>query len=237
MNLEGIMSASGLTPFAEAKMWDLYKDHAHEAGSKYAGDKTGLQNTDCITYCINVISFAYEKVGNPTMAARVRGQGRGIELATLLVADGWKAHYWNPDVRHPRDNSSEHPYSYQVAKKTGEYQAVMRGGDVRKLKLDGFIIDYNLVNPTAKVPNNIDVYNRLSSVRFAFGIARAGVHTFLFSCGMVFEVHWDKIGPDLYERSSFYDYKWLSGALIVPPDEAFVPEPGIWEEVLKFFGL
>jgi hypothetical protein len=40
----------------------------------------------------------------------------------------------------------------------------------------------------------------------------------MYSYNTVFEVHWDKDGADLYERTSFYQWPWLSGAMLTPPD-------------------
>jgi hypothetical protein len=46
------------------------------------------------------------------------------------------------------------------------------------------------------------------------------MHTWLFSFGSVYEVHWDGIGSDLYERTPLEVFGWLSGAIVVPPDQA-----------------
>ena len=215
-----------LTDRAEAKMWDLFKDHNHEVGTKYPGDKTGKKVTDCITYVRNVISHAYESTGQASLAAEVWKYTEGIDLALFLKRLNWKAHYWNPDVRFPRDGTSEHPFSYQQAVKHGTYY---------KVKVDGFVVNYNLdfkkhpkggffAGCTPGANNNDAIWNKVSRVRFAYGLARGGYHTFLYSMGMVFEVHWDKIGTDLYEQSSFYTYDWLSGLLLTPPDNPFVSE-------------
>jgi hypothetical protein len=64
-------------------------------------------------------------------------------------------------------------------------------------------------------------FDRFSQVKFAYGLARGGRHTFLCSYGMIFEVHWESIGADLYERSAFYYYPWLSGVMVTPPDATF----------------
>lgn len=75
--------------------------------------------------------------------------------------------------------------------------------------------------PVTVSDENLNILERVSKVKFAFGIARGGFHTFLFSYGEVFEVHWDQIGTGLYGKKAFKDYEWLSGALIVPPDSNF----------------
>lgn len=219
--------SSTFSEHAEAKMWDLLKDHSHEVGSKYPGDKTGKKNTDCITYVRNVISHAYESMGQSSIASDVWKYTEGMPLAMFLSRLGWKVHYWNPDVRFPRDGKPEHPYSYQQAIKTKTYYGA---------KVDGLVVDYNLdfkkhpsggfLSGCTPGPRNNDaIWNKVSRVRFAYGLARGGTHTFLYSFGMVFEVHWDKIDADLYERSSFYSFAWLSGLLLTPPDAAFTSDP------------
>jgi hypothetical protein len=201
-----------LTDYAYAKMLDLYKNHSHEVGSSYPGDKTGKQVTDCITYVQNVIRYAYTKVGKPEVSKRINF-AKGTDLATYLVGLGWRGCYWNPDVRKPRDQASEHPFSHHQAVKTGKYYGV---------KVKSFAVNYNLQSPTPKAPNNTRVFRQLSLARFAYGIARGGYHTFLLSFGSVYEVHWDQIGAGLYEKSPFYTYEWLSGALLFPPKSRFV---------------
>lgn len=62
---------------------------------------------------------------------------------------------------------------------------------------------------------------KLKRVRFGVGVSKGGRHTWLFSLGWVYEVHWDQIGPSLYEKSSFETYGWLSGAIVLPPDVVF----------------
>jgi hypothetical protein len=172
--------------------------------------------TDCITYVRNVLKYSYEQAGKPEVGKHARRLMEGFPLANYLVLNGWSAHYWNADVRHPRDGSPEHPFSYQQAVKTGKYYG---------LPLSGFVVNYNRVAPTATTPNTDAVYQRLGKVRFAYGIARGGKHTFLYSYGMVFEVHWDKIGAELYGRTPRYDYEWRSGVLVTPPGEPFFSDP------------
>jgi hypothetical protein len=53
-----------------------------------------------------------------------------------------------------------------------------------------------------------------------WGHSRGGRHTWLFSRGDVYEVHWDKVGADLYEASPLRGFPWLSGVIVVPHDQA-----------------
>jgi hypothetical protein len=215
------------TEQAVAKMTDLYSNHSHEVGSqlkksdpsKYAK----YEATNCITYALNVISFAFESIGNEKAAKKAWSLGqRGTELAAWLVNDhGWKGIYINPDVVHPTDKDSEHSYSHHLANKTCRYY---------KIPLHYKVINYTVtpkthaafkkVNKNAGVtaPNLIDIAN-LSKVEFGFGVSRGGMHTWLFSKGSVYEVHWDAIGKGLYEASPLSKYPWLSGAIVVPPNQ------------------
>jgi hypothetical protein len=206
-------------------MWTLMKDSANQVGSRYSGnkDKTGKAVTDCITYVRLVLEYAFEKVGNAAAVKGVRANyTKGTELARYLTGIGWSAYYWNPDVRIPRNKNSEHPFSYQTTVRSQSYKNV---------PVTGYIINYNLT-PTApsrkpaRVPET-KAFEAFKKVKFAFGLANGGMHTFLLSYGMLYEVHWSAIGGDpnskLYERSPFYDYSstFLSGLAVTPPDSGF----------------
>jgi len=229
----------GQLPFsdhAEKKLWDLFQNHGHEVGSQFGGDRRGRQPTDCITYVRNVIEYAYEKINRKDIARRIHAMPKdGMPLASYLVTLGWRAHYWNPDSRRPNDNSSyrsEHPVSYQNAIREHTYYGVA---------VSGFVVDYNptyvpprqqtwrewwykIQPPSQMTPKRMDAFNRLSGVKFAYGLARGGYHTFLLSYGMVFEVHWAAEGDDLYERSPLYDFAWKSGLILTPPDSSFTSD-------------
>ncbi|MEJ2455372.1 MAG: hypothetical protein P8103_14620 [Candidatus Thiodiazotropha sp.] len=209
------------------KMIDLYRSHSHEVGSellKTDPDKyKSLSATDCITYALNVIAYAFEKVGSDKAAKEVwELGGKGTELASYLVGQHhWKGVYLNPDVNHPLDADSEHSYSYHLALKTCTYY---------RIPLDYQVVNYSItpshhaafrkLNTRVGVTalNRIDIAS-LNLVGFAFGISRGGRHSWLFSKGVVYEVHWNGIGDTLYERSSLKSYPWLSGALVVPTDQ------------------
>jgi hypothetical protein len=217
---------------AEKRMWDLKKDYATQVGSHYGGaDGVGKTKTDCITYVMNVLTYAFEKTGKPEYAAGVRANAsKGTDLGHYLVGRGWKAYYWNPDVKNPRDGVSEHPFAYKSTSRSGIYYSV---------PVSGYIIDYNLTPVTvapppgfldrllgAKAPpppriNDMTAFDAFSKVKFSYGLAKGGVHTFLLSYGMVFEVHWGACGPGLYGVSPFYTYAYLDGLVITPPDSGF----------------
>ena len=58
----------------------------------------------------------------------------------------------------------------------------------------------------------------LKRIKFAYGLSRGGRHTWLFSYGRVYEVHWDQIGSNLYDSSPFESFEWLSSLIVIPPD-------------------
>ena len=107
----------------------------------------------------------------------------------------------------------------------------VRNKSYKSVPVTGFIINYNLTpsSSTVKPPRSPEMtaFNSFSKVRFAFGLANGGTHTFLLSFGMVYEVHWNAIGDDpsskLYERSPFFNYssQFLSGLAVTPPDSGF----------------
>lgn len=211
---------------AEKRMWDLLKDYHTQVGSKRAeylrlrglpDDTQGKTPTDCITYVINVLKYAFSQVGQKAVAQKVGGLGAyGTALAAYLTTVQWKAHYWNPDVNNPQDNDREHPFSYAMALKTRKYYGI---------PLSGYIVDYRptVVAPPKKMTVRDGVaFDEFKKVRFAYGLARGGKHTFLCSYGMIYEVHWDEIGDKLYEMSEFDKFEWNSGVVVTPPDANFI---------------
>lgn len=213
--------------YALEKLVGLYRNHAHEVGSVlYASNPEKYKSyvpTDCITYVLNVIAYAFEKCGDGESAKQVRRLGRhGTEVAEYLVKrHKWRGVYINPDVNHPLDADSEHSFSHHLAIKTCLYY---------RIPLEYRVINYSVTpardpafgklnakaGPTRL--NLVDLAN-LSLLKFGFGVSRGGRHTWLFSQGKVYEVHWQGIGESLYEASPLRTYPWLSGAIVVPPDQ------------------
>jgi len=136
---------------AEKRMWDLLKEYRTQVGRERAkylrqyglpDDTEGKTKTDCITYVINVLKYAFEQTGRKDVARKVGGLGKhGTELAAYLTGLHWKAHYWSPDVNNPPDNLQEHPFSYSLAVKTGKYYGI---------PVSGYIVNYSKV--TGKRP-------------------------------------------------------------------------------------
>jgi len=214
--------------FAQEKLKDLFDNHSHEVGSELKkidpNKYMKYESTDCITYSLNVLSYAFKKQGNTKAASQVWKLGeRGTDLARYLVnTHNWKGVYINPDSIHPVDASSEHTYSSYLASKTCKYYQIPL-----EYKVHNYTTtpkshpSYQKLNKTVGVTtlNTVDIAS-LDFINFGFGISKGGKHTWLFSNGQVYEVHWDKIGTELYESTSLRSFPWLSGAIVVPPGQA-----------------
>ena len=220
--------ATTFSEHARERLLDLYNKHDHEVGRVLREEHPELYKaftpTDCITYALNVITYAYKKTNNDEAARQVKKLGaHGHRVSEYLVTkQRWVGVYISPDVTHPLDASREHTFANQLVTKTCTYYQVP--------------IKYRAVNynPTPKGDPNFQKLNKkapetplnqvdleaLAKVPFGFGISRGGMHTWLVSSGSVYEVHWDGIGADLYERTPLEVFGWLSGAIVVPPDQA-----------------
>lgn len=220
------MTEENFTYYAHERMMDLYYNHEHEVGSElYKTDPAlyqGLEQTNCITYVANCMDYAFRRLGQPDAARQVwRHIIRGVDLASYLVqVHNWECIYINPDVRHPYDEDSEHPFSYRIVKRRCQYYS---------LPVFATAINYNptvetelgrVYSPEQQTVQQLDDINKLANVKFGFGLSRGGYHTWAFSEGLVYEVHWMGIGDDLYERSSVLDFSWLSSVIVVPPEAA-----------------
>jgi hypothetical protein len=216
--------------YAHEKLVGLFNNHAHEVGSVLLkSDPTKYKTysaTDCITYVLNVLSYAFEKSGDAEAAKQVWRLGKhGTELAAYLVKrHGWKGIYINPDVNHPLDGDSEHSFSHHLAVKHCHYYQIPLNYQVVNYSVTPMKhVAFGRLNPKAgpTALNPVDLVN-LALIKFGFGVSRGGRHTWLFSRGQVYEVHWEGIGDTLYEASPLRTYPWLSGAIVVPTDQKSV---------------
>lgn len=213
---------------AREKMIDLYTNHAHEVGSQLKLAQPELyrdyKSTSCIDYVLNVLKYAFDKAGNRGAVGEVGRLGtHGTALAAYLVTrHSWKGVYINPDVSHPVDSDAEHAYSSVLAEKNCRYYGI---------PLEFKATNYRVTAPShppfrtvsarrGATPLSEVGYNALEKVRFGFGVSRGGQHTWLFSEGFVYEVHWDQVGAGLYEKTALRTFPWLSGAVVVPPEQA-----------------
>lgn len=140
------------------QMWELFKTPEDEVGSEVPKERwAGKSPTNCIIYVSRVLIYGHTKIGRSDRNSEIKRLGidlqDGSKLANFLVKEiGWKAHYWNPDVRNPRDKKSEHPVSYRQVLETKCY--LPRSSN---LPIDGLIVDYNktdkkLVKKTVWLP-------------------------------------------------------------------------------------
>jgi len=188
-------------------------------GRYYDGNKRGKTDIDCYDYVYQVLVYAFKKTGRQDVAQQLGDYSRhGTSVAKYLISLGWTGNYWNPDVDNPRDGDTTMlRNSFYLAKRTKQSW----GGT----PISGFIVNYRpspqgWINWIRRIPpttKNYGAFDRLSRVKFAYGITWKDKHTFLYSWGEVFEVHWDVI-DDVFEKSSFYNYDWNAGLMITPPD-------------------
>lgn len=228
-------AAKTFTDYALEKMLDLFHNHDHEVGSQLKKaepeEYKEYQSTDCITYVLNVLSHAFREMGDEQSADRTWQLGaHGTKLAKYLVEKhNWKGTYTNPDSMHPRDaiagntrRSEEHTYSSIIALKKHTYYDIPL-----KYAVQNYCVtpenyeSFQLLNKNKPVTqhNEIDIAS-LEQVAFGFGVSRGGMHTWLFSKGKIYEVHWNSIGDGLYEATPIRIFPWLSGALVIPPEQA-----------------
>jgi hypothetical protein len=214
------------TDAAYAKLIDLYKNHDTEVGSELKKLEPvkykDFKSTDC-TYALNVIAHAFETIGDAASAKKSWSLGqRGTELAAYLVnSHGWKGVYVNPDTVHPIDANAEHTYTNALVAKTCEYYKIPMAYKVTNYNVTpNTHAKFQKLNAKAGVTtlNEVDIKS-LELVKFGFGVSKGGRHTWLFSFGDVYEVHWDQVGASLYEASPLRSFGWLSSAIVVPPDQ------------------
>ena len=218
---------NNFTNNALEKLLDLYYEHSHEVGSQLKKNNPyeyeALKATDCITYVINVLSYAFKKENNNEAAYQVKTLGAyGTKLAKYLVEEqNFKAIYINPDITHPKDGDEEHTYSAHIAHaKCNYYDVPIKYKIINYNPTSSYDNSFNTLNKNeAETILEEDGLNALKNVEFAFGVSRGGRHTWLFSKGKVYEVHWNSIGDDLYEASELIFFNWLSSIIVIPEDQ------------------
>jgi hypothetical protein len=168
---------------------------------------------DCLTWAMKHLEAAYAKSHSSARWRQIeqvvqKSGGKATVLARELKKDGWKALYFNPDVRHPADGDPEHTYTAKNAKLRRSYYGI---------RVDGFIVNYH---PTAGGDTKLDRSGlaMLEKVPFFFGLSRGGKHTFAGHHGRVSELHWEA-NPDekVIEERPLTKFPWCSGLILVPP--------------------
>lgn len=179
----------------------------------------GVVPQDCTTFVLEILSQAYKAAGLADEWARifneaVVGSGstgfKGLELMQALQRSGWSGHYWNPDVKNPRDNGDEHPWSYYLANKNDEYYGL-------EVDMNRAIINYNLTDmDEAHSSSGLDA---LRKVPFAVLGAKGGKHMAVVVYGKVYEVHWSAspTSDAVISEVDLGEWGWLSGAVVIPP--------------------
>lgn len=217
---------------AFVKLQDLYKNHSNQVGSKLKKEEPekykDFESTDCITYVIAVLKYAFEKVGDTSSAKKVGSLGKhGTELAKYLVdSHGWKGIFLNADLKHPEDGLDEHIAANRIASAKCTYYKIPVHHRLTNYRLTRKTdADYGKYTKKETIPSAEELVSAVAIhlVKFGFGVSKGGMHTWLFSYGSVYEVHYELSADSgrLYEaRSLVGEFPWLSGALVVPPDQA-----------------
>jgi len=232
-NVVGAMS-NGSMPFlanaaatAAQRMDQVHDQLLEERGyGVYYGNKISDSSEwpeavpqDCTTFVLEILRQAYKAAGLESDWHNIFGQAvassgssgfKGIELMKSLQKAGWSGHYWNPDVKNPRDNGNEHPWSYYLAKKNDSYYGL-------PVDMDKAIINYNLTEvDEAHSSPGLDA---LKDVPFGVLAAKGGMHMAVIVNGEVYEVHWSTsaTSTEVITAEPLEDWGWLSGAIVVPP--------------------
>ncbi len=149
---------------------------------------------------------------------RYKGSVLGKKLVTKK---NWVGIYVNPDVVHPRDAAEEHTYTYFTANRHCHYHHIpVKYKAVNYNPTPTSHANFRKLFDKGKTALNIVDVAALRNVQFGVGMSRGDTHTWLFSKGDIYEVHWDAVGADLYEKTAIENFPWLSSIIIVPPDGA-----------------
>lgn len=216
--------AKSLSQHAVDKINDILSNHPNHVGSvlKKANPKKyeSFVASDCITFAIWVLKYAFKQTGNSAAEIRVASLGnKGTDLAKYLInIHSWQAVYYNPDVNHPMDGSGEHISSYyNQVKKTCLYS-------IGRVPVTQKVINYRpsgikvtkYLGPTKKNAVDLEIFKKIP---FGIGMSKGGTHVWIYSLGKVYESHWDReAGSGLYTGVDLTKFAWLSGIVVVPPD-------------------
>ena len=216
-----------LSHYALEQMLNLYHRRAGELSSQQRLINPALPEsarpTGCITYALNVLSYAYNKADKVEAAAKVWELGKhGADLAAYLVTrQAWKGIYIKPDIVPASDNKTEAAYSNLLAARTGQYYNVPLCSQFLNQRpgLRDKSASFQL-HPKHGLGflDEVEI-SSLQSLRFGFGISKGGMHTWLFSRGDVYQVHCADNGTVIYEKRALQQYPWLNGVIVVPPDQ------------------
>lgn len=195
----------------------------------------GVKKSDCTILVLDVLEQAFAAQGKAAdwkkakakalELAKARGGGlSGIDIQQALVTElGWKGIFWAPDPTFPypsEADKSEHAFAYRKARGGGTYYG---------LPVAETVVNYapREGSGTAKETSQLD---KLRTIPFGVLSARGAKHMALIVRGAVYEVHWTETSdkPDVIEGTALEKWGWLSGAIVVPPEDfttAFRPGP------------
>jgi len=146
--------------------------------------------------------------------------GRGtVLIEQARREDGFTTWYYSRNVSEDADFESVWKHRYGPPHGT-----VVRGTDSHKLVNVGVHIDKFAANfaPGLHPKPGTSGISALNTVPFALGAADWGYHTFIFSCGSVYEAHWaDKPNQKVFEKTSFAEFSksWTSGVIGAAPGQ------------------
>lgn len=222
---------------AAERLQTVYEaDHSEEIGTaawkalstveqrKYSHFK----RTDCVTFALEVLGWALEQVEGKQGSSGLnrvvaKHDAKGTSIAEYLVESlGWKGVYVTPDMYHPTGNFDEHAAVYRKLSSKCLYYSIPISFVVMNYsptssdlisKADGF-------PRRGETPQTLTAYTKLGSVEFGFGLSSGGDHTWLFSSGYVYEVHYHAWGKDggLYEKTALGLWSYVDNVVVVPPD-------------------
>ena len=198
-----------------------YGTHYGDHSSYTPPAGASLTESSCVVWAMECAGAAFRAVGKGAIWDTINRNTRAQRLkGTVLVQQliqhaGWSGVYWNPDTAKPADGSSEHPYSYKVAKSRKTYY---------NIRVIDYVIDYH-PSPGSKTVKNLTGLNKLKKVPFWVGCARGGSHVFCGTREYVSEFHWSSpaTDPKAMEKVALETYSWLSGIICIPT--------GVWQAV------
>lgn len=221
------------------RLLELYNNHANQIGSHSAevGDQQykGFQKTDCITYVRDVVLYAFRALKQESDASAVdkelaRTNALGTKLAAYLVDHySWVGVYVNPDAMYADDTRNNPIVATNNVHRTGRYYGVPVRYEV---------VDYSPeaiarlssgqpgapgaeTQPAETQPVQLTMYERLQDARFGVGCSFGGTHTWLYSEGFVYEVHWAELPTgNLYAKTELrtFSASWKTSVIVLPPD-------------------
>ena len=216
--LNGVIKTFG--DYALEKMKYFYDNRKKYEGTNLApADRTpGALKTDCITYVLGVLYYAFNKTGDKAAVKAIkRLNANGVKIQNWLIKNRkWNVYYWNPDT------CNLYPTKKDIADEKNKAQRTNSWGYYKQIKnqekhhfwtnrfisrgqkyigivsvpKNNMLTDFSPLPGSACKKNN-KALATLNSIQFGFGTGGGGYHTWLFRKGAVHEAHWShKMGSD-----------------------------------------